>query len=268
MADAQDDRPGIDAPPLSQESDADFVLRLEAYEGPIHLLLDQAREQKVDLAQISILALADQYLGFVERAHRLRLDLAADYLVMAAWLAYLKSRLLLPVREDDEDEPSGEDMAAALAFQLRRLESMRQTGEALVARPRLGLEVFARGAPDPDLVVHANVYDLSLYQLLKAYADHKRRQQRGAGGLQIQASKLYSIDQALHRLRDLLGRIPGWTTLAAFLPPGLVEPLVMRSAVAAHFVAALEMTKEGKAELRQDGPFQPIFVRQRQEGGG
>lgn len=254
----------FDAPPPRAESDADFVLRLEAYEGPIHLLLDQAREQKVDLAQISILALADQYLAFVERARRLRLDLAADYLVMAAWLAYLKSRLLLPAKESEEDEPTGEEMAAALAFQLRRLEAVRQAGEGLMARPQLGLEVFPRGAPDPELVVRSNVYDLSLYQLLKVYADHKRRQQRGAGGLHIQASRLYSIDQALHRLRELLGRMPGWTTLSAFLPPGLGDPLVVRSALASHFVAALEMTKEGKTDLRQDGPFEPIYLRRRE----
>src|SRR3546814_10475922 len=159
---------------LDDESDEGFVLRLETYEGPIDVLLDQAREQKVDLTQISILALADQYLGFVERARRLRLELAADYLVMAAWLAYLNSRLLLPEQEGDE-EPSGEELAAALAFQLRRLEAMRDAGRQLLAQPQLGRDRFPRGGSQPGLVVRTNVYDVSLYELLKAYGEHKRR---------------------------------------------------------------------------------------------
>src|SRR5690606_1927086 len=176
------------------EAQAQLILRLEAYEGPIDLLLEQAREQKVDLTQISILALAEQYLAFVEQARRLRLELAADYLVMAAWLAYLKSRLLLPSREDEE-EPSGEELAAALTFQLRRLEAVREAGERLMARPRLGIDIHARGMTEPLTVTTPGVPDMTLYDLLHAYADLRRRQAGEGSGLQIEASRLYSTDQ-------------------------------------------------------------------------
>lgn len=246
-------------PPRLPPDDAAFVLQLDAYEGPIDVLLDQARGQKVDLSQISILDLANQYLAFVEHAQRLRLELAADYLVMAAWLAYLKSRLLLP-EEADDDEPSAAEMAEALAFQLRRLEAMRSVGGRLMARPQLGVDWFARGEPEPAMVVTKSVLDVSLYELLKAYAGQKQRAQAD-DTLHIQATELYSMDQALKRLTDMLGRLPGWSTLASFLPSGIGDPLVARSALAATFAASLELAKTGHVQLRQDRAFDDIYVR-------
>ncbi|NNG05509.1 MAG: segregation/condensation protein A [Inquilinus sp.] len=249
--------------PLRDLDDAAFVLRLESYEGPIDVLLDQARDQKVDLTQISILALAEQYIGFVERARGLRLELAADYLVMAAWLAYLKSRLLLP-EDSDDGEPSAVEMAEALAFQLRRLEAMREVGSRLLARPQLGRDWFARGGPAEALEVDATVYQVSLYDLLKSYADHRRRLTAKSGELQIRASRLYSMDEALRRLMEMLGAVPGWTTLASFMPAGISDPLVARSALASTFAASLELAKSGRVSLRQERPFDDIYLRRRE----
>ena len=237
----------------------DFVLDLEGYEGPIDALLQLARDQKVDLAKISILALADQYLNFIGHARRLRLELAADYLVMAAWLAYLKSRLLLPEPTGD-DEPSGAEMAAALKFQLQRLQAMQDAGARLMALPRLGRDVFARGEPAPLRVVTTATYQVSLYELLKAYG-HIRRE-TDVARLRVDPSDLYSVDDALHRLARLLGgAVPAWESLTSFLPKGLRGGLVWRSAIAATLSASLEMSKQGKVELRQDGPFRPIYLR-------
>jgi segregation and condensation protein A len=237
-----------------------LVLDLDGFEGPIDVLLTLARDQKVDLAKISILELADQYLSFIQRARRLRLEIAADYLVMAAWLAYLKSRLLLPEPEG-EGEPTGAELAAALAFQLQRLEAMQQAGERLMGRPRLGQDFFRRGAPEALKIVSRAVYDVSLYDLLKAYGDQRGRQTR-ASALQIAPMELYSMDEALHRLGEMLGHTPDWRTLAAFLPAGL-RGLVYRSAVAATFAASLELVRSGRAELRQDGTFGPIYLKAR-----
>ena len=251
----------FDDGPAAPEAD-DLVLRLASYEGPIDLLLEQARQQKVDLTQISILALADQYLAFVEQARSLRLELAADYLVMAAWLAYLKSRLLLPEPPRD-DEPSGAAMAEALAFQLRRLEAMRQAGQSLMRRPRLGIDIFPRGKPEPTGVHHRTIPQVTLYELLRAYADQTRRRERVADKLRIEASQLYSTDDALQRLTGMLGNVTGWATLASFLPGSLDDPLVARSAVAAMLSASLELAKGGQVELRQDAPFAPVYLRRR-----
>lgn len=234
-----------------------LVLVLDGFEGPVDMLLGLAREQKVDLTKISILQLADQYLAFVAEARRLRLELAADYLVMAAWLAYLKSRLLLP--EPDEEEPSGEQMAQALAFQLQRLEAMREVAGKLLERPRLGLDVFARGAPEDIDIRRKPVFEATLYDLLKAYGEHKRR--RDASVLHMEPLRLYSIEDAVKRLSEVLGRMPDWATLASFLPDERGGPLMGRSALAAHFAATLELAKAGAVELRQDGPFAPIWVR-------
>jgi len=246
-------------PPPTRSSD-DFVLRLDAYEGPIDLLLDQARDQKVDLSQISILALADQYLAFIERARALRLELAADYLVMAAWLAYLKSRLLLPA-EPGQDEPTGAELAAALQFQLERLEAMRNAGVQLLSRPQLGIDVFERGAPEPTIVVQRPVYEATLYDLLTAYGEHHRRRRITSATLQIEAVRLYTTDQAVKRLTEMLGASPGWTTLSHFLPNVADDPLLARSALASTFAASLELAKAGEAELRQDTMFAPVYVR-------
>jgi segregation and condensation protein A len=234
-----------------------LVLDIAGFEGPIDLLLALAREQKVDLANISILELADQYLSFVERVRDLRLELAADYLVMAAWLAYLKSRLLLP--EAETEEPGAPEMAAALAFHLRRLEAMREAGKRLMARPCLGRDFFVRGAPEDIAAVRRPVFEATLYDLLKAYADRKRRVEDST--LHIEPAELYSMDEAIQRLSDLIGRIPGWETLSRFLPPGLGEGIVGRSALAATLSAGLELVRAGRIRIRQDTAFGPIFVR-------
>ncbi|MFI4987723.1 MAG: segregation and condensation protein A [Alphaproteobacteria bacterium] len=241
-----------------------LVVDVSGFEGPLDMLLELARQQKVDLIHISILALAEQYLAFIAGARDLRLEIAADYLVMAAWLAYLKSRLLLPRESSAEEEPSGAEMAAALRFQLQRLEAMREAGTRLLARPRLGYDVLPRGAEERPVVVRKPYYELSLYDLLKAYAD---QQKRVAGAtLHIAATSLYSMDDALQRLRDMLGKVPDWQTLMNFLPPDLRGPLMLRSAVAATFAASLELTRSGKAQIRQDRPFGPIYLRARREG--
>ena len=236
---------------------AELVVDLEGYEGPIDMLLTLAREQKVDLTKISILKLADQYLAFIAAARRLRLEVAADYLVMAAWLAYLKSRLLLPDPQAP-DEPSGAELAAALAHQLQRLAAMQQAGARLMARPLLGRDVFARGAPEGLPKVLRSVYEATLYDLLTAYGEQRQRKESSV--LHIEAPELYSMDDALRRLERLVGRIPEWRTLVSFLPGGL-RGVVGRSAVAATFAASLELARAGKLQLRQDTAFGPIYLR-------
>jgi segregation and condensation protein A len=237
---------------------AGLVVDLDGYEGPIDVLLRLAREQKVDLTKISILQLADQYLAFISEARRLSLEIAADYLVMAAWLAYLKSRLLLPEPQPD-DEPTGSELAAALAFQLQRLEAMQQSGVRLMARPLLGRDVFARGAPEGLRLVSRVAYDVTLYDLLKAYGVSRRR---GDGAvLEIRAAELYSMDDVLARLSTLIGKVPEWRSLMNFLPANLRGGLIERSAIAATFAASLELAKSGRLELRQETAFGPIFLR-------
>ncbi len=235
-----------------------FVIDIDGFEGPIDVLLTLSREQKVDLTQISILQLADQYLAFVSEASRVNLELAADYLVMAAWLAYLKSRLLLPDM-GAEDEPSGEEMAAALAFQLQRLEAMQEAGARLLARDRLGVDFFPRGEPEKFAFSGETVYDVTLFDLLKAYGDIKRRKEGGAT-LHIKPWTLYTVEEALERLHGLLGNTPDWASLSRFLPPGLEDGLKSRSALASTFAASLEMARSGKIRIRQDGVFAPIYV--------
>ena len=260
----EEPRPRRDNPDV-----AGFIVDLEGYEGPIDVLLTMARDQKVDLTQISILALADQYLAFVAEARRANLELAADYLVMAAWLAYLKSRLLLP-EMGGADEPSGEEMAAALQFQLQRLEAMQESGQRLMVRPRLGADFHGRGEPESFMAEAKSVYEVSLYDLLRAYADYKKRVATHVP-LRIEPSyDLHSVEDALKRLRRLLGPTPGWASLWRFLPEDLREGLSSRSAVAATFVASLEMVREGQARLRQDQAYGPIYLRgaDPDEGGG
>ena len=235
----------------------DFRLDLDGYEGPIDVLLQLAREQKVDITRLSILELAEQYLAFIREARQLRLELAADYLVMAAWLAYLKSRLLLPEEEGGE-EPSGAEMAAALRFQLQRLEAIQEAGERLMARPRLGREFFARGAPEPLKTVTHTHYEATLYDLLQAYAQQSARVE--ASDLHIPPTELYSVDDAIHRLRRLLGHVPSWRVLSSFLPSELEGTLLWRSALATTFAASLELCREGELKIRQDGAFGPIYL--------
>jgi len=261
MTDAPDDFEMEERPTASN---SDLVVDLEGYEGPIDMLLVLARQQKVDLLGISILQLADQYLKFIEEARRLRLEIAADYLVMAAWLAYLKSRLLLPADEED-DEASGPEMAEALAFQLQRLEAMQEAGAKVMELPRLGRDVFPRGAPEGVKVIRTSVYDLSLYELLRAYGD---QQSKGPSGpLEIAVTEIFSVDDALERLGKILGKVPDWTTLQGFLPGSIKDAEVFRSAVASTFAAGLELAKSGRLELRQSGAFSPIYIRSRAETG-
>lgn len=247
----------------NHESD-DLLLNIDGYEGPIDVLLDLAKTQKVDLGKISILQLARQYLAFVERAKALNLDLAAEYLVMAAWLAYLKSRLLLP-RQEEDVEPSAEDMAQALQFQLVRLEAMQNAGEKLMRLPRLGQEIFSRGAPEGLPVSMQTTWDVSLLDLLKAYGDIKIRKEGSHYDLPVY--NLMSTEDALARLSRMLGNLPKkgmnsvWTTLQSFLPEDIKDKLYGCSALASTLTAGLELAKQGKLEIKQDGLFRPIYMR-------
>jgi segregation and condensation protein A len=244
------DRPA-DAPAL--------VLDLDGFEGPIDLLLALAREQKVDLAKLSILALAEQYLAFIAAQTRLRLEIAADYLVMAAWLAYLKSRLLLPEPPADDDGPSAGELAAGLRHRLRILAAMQRAGGVLMARPQLGRELFLRGRPEGLPRVDRPVYELSLYELLATYgAGHRRRHTRV---LKIEPPAFHSLDDALRHLAPLIGQLREWRELAAFLPAELRGAVLRRSALAATFAASLELARAGRIELRQDRAFGPIYLR-------
>mgnify|MGYP003952328309 CR=1 FL=1 len=243
----------------SGEREYALILDLDSFEGPLDVLLTLTRNQKVDLTKISILELADQYITFIARARELKLEIAADYLVMAAWLAYLKSRLLLPEPESDE-EPSGQEMADALAFRLRRLEAMREAAGKLMRRARLGIDVFAGGAPDGIKVIRVSQYEASLYELLKSYAEHKLDQERGET-LQILASQSYSLEAAYRRLGEMLPAMPEWESMARFLPPEAGGDITMRSAVAITFAASLELARQGKMQLRQFEPFGRIYVR-------
>jgi segregation and condensation protein A len=242
---------------------ADLMLTLDGFEGPIDLLLTLAREQKVDLGKIAILPLAEQYLAFITQAQHLRLEVAADYLVMAAWLAYLKSRLLLPA-ETPTGEPDPSQMADALRFQLLRLEAMQRMAKLVQERPQLGIDVFLRGEPEEMEVEENPVYFLPVQDLLLALAAPLRR--RKPETYSIAPTRLYSLEESLERLRALLGVAPDWDVLQAFLPP-LTEgpPLERRSAIASAFAATLELVKNGEIELRQDGLHQPIYLRRRHQ---
>ena len=235
-----------------------LVLDLDGYEGPIDVLLVLARQQKVDLTRISILELAEQYLAFIAEARRLDLEIAADYLVMAAWLVYLKSRLLLPEEEDDE-EPTGPELAEALSFQLRRLEAMQERGQQMMARPLLGREVFARGEPQEVEIVRHSIYEVSLFDLLSAYGESRQRAQDSV--LEIEPSTLYSVAEAIERLSGLGGGTADWRTLFEFLPPEAAGGIRLRSAVASTFVAGLELARMGRLQFRQLNPFGPIYIR-------
>ncbi|MDF1609884.1 ScpA family protein [Hoeflea sp. YIM 152468] len=242
--------------------DPALVIDVEGFEGPLDLLLHLARTQRVDLARISVLALAEQYLLFVEKARQLRLELAADYLVMAAWLAYLKSRLLIP-QGPKGDEPSGEEMAAQLAFRLKRLEAMREAATRLVNRNRLGRDVFARGAPEPMVIDKTSYFDATLYDLLTAYAAQKQRQT--ITQVTISRRRVWSLSDARVILMRLIGEMKDWTALDQYLLRYLADPEERATAIASSFAASLEMVREGRIEIRQDGAFQPIFMRRSQQ---
>ena len=242
------------------ETEPAFLVDLDGFEGPLDLLLELARRQKVDLARISVLALAEQYLAFVEEARRVRLELAADYLVMAAWLAYLKSRLLLPVAPRT-DEPDAADLAAALAFRLRRLEAIRAAAEKLVNRPRLGRDVFARGAPEGVEIVSRPRYEATLYDLLSAYA--QQRQKHALSRVTLRQRVVWSIAEAREALEKLAGVALEWTALDDYLLRYCATPETRRTVRASTFSASLEMAREGLLSLRQDGAFAPIWVKSR-----
>ncbi len=231
------------------------------FEGPLDLLLALSRSQKVDLRRISVRDLADQYLGFVEQARTLRIELAADYLVMAAWLAYLKSRLLLPP-DPREPGPSADDLAAHLAFQLERLSAMRDAAAQLMARDRLGHQIFARGLPE-DMTRSRDIrYDVTLLDLMRAYARIRTRDEFRPYA--FDRDHVFTMEQALDRLRSLIGTSAGWTDLAGFLPEGWDRtPMRRRSATAAHFAAVLELVKAGQITLRQSDPFAALQLRKR-----
>jgi len=259
MHEGTEDRAFEEDPAPAAAQAGPLIVDLEGYEGPLDVLLALTREHKVDITKISILALAEQYLAFIERARDLRLEVAADYLVMAAWLAYLKSRLLLPEAEGD-DEPTAREMAAMLAFRLARLEAMRTAGEALMTGNRAGRDVFYRGAPEGIRLIRHSRYQCSLFELLKAYAEH-REVQGSAEALRLRRDAIYPVEQAIERLSQLLGALPDWSSLRTFLPPGLRDRFAVRSATASTFAAALELTKQGKVRLRQGSHFGPIYVR-------
>lgn len=253
---------GADEPqPGARSADEPLYLELDGWEGPLDLLLDLARRQKVDLRQISILALVDQYLGYIERAGALRLELAADYLVMAAWLAYLKSALLLP-REERED-PSPEELALRLQLRLQRLGAMREAAARLMARDRIGRDVFLRGRPEGLRILRRSAWTCDPFSLIQAYGQVKAR--TAPRIYHVAQRPVMTLDSALDRVAAMLGVTLEWMDIRDFLPPH-ASPALRRSALASSFVAALELTRLGRAELAQDVAFAPLRVRRLRQG--
>ena len=239
-----------------------LIVDIDGFEGPLDVLLTLSRTQKVDLKQISILDLVKQYLEFVQQARELRLELAADYLVMAAWLAYLKSRLLLP-EEENEDELSAEELAARLTYQLQRLGAIRDRAAELMSRNQMGRDMFARGAPEPVIVTRHHTYELSLYDLLKAYSEQKTR--GAVADIRIHKRAVYTLDKAIERLSEMLGLAIDWTDLEQFMPSDIDDPQIIRSAKASMFTTSLELAKNGKADIIQKQLFGPLFIRGRKQ---
>lgn len=243
-------------PAAAPSEDAALYLELDGWEGPLDLLLDLARRQKVDLRRISILELVDQYLGYIDRAEALRLELAADYLVMAAWLAYLKSALLLP--REEQEEPSPEELALRLQLRLQRLGAMREAAARLMARDRLGRDVFRRGEPEGLRIDRRNAWACDLFDLIQAYGQVKARTAPVVH--MVRDRMVMTLDSALARVSAMLGVSLDWMELRDFLPPH-AEPRLRRSALASSFVACLELARLGKAELAQDETFGPLRLR-------
>jgi segregation and condensation protein A len=239
-----------------------LIVDVAGYEGPLDLLLALARTQKVDISKISVLGLADQYLGFIHEAQRLRLELAADYLVMAAWLTYLKSRLLLPRETIQGEETSAEELARRLSFRLMRLEAMREAGAQLMTRMRLGRDVFGRGMPEGTKTIRETEFTAKIYDLLHAYADQRRRTIKV--GHVVKVRPVWSIRDARERLERLLGEAPSdveWLAFERCMQQLSGAHENDRTVLASSFGATLEMAREGEIELRQEGPFEPIYMR-------
>ena len=257
MTTAQTDWFDTPAPPAPE-----YVMYVDVggYEGPLDLLLDLARRQKVDLAAISVLALAEQYLAFIETVREKRIEVAADYLVMAAWLAYLKSRLMVPQAPSD-DEPSGEMLAALLQFRLKRLEAMRSAASQLMNRPRLGFQVYARGMPEPIEIKRTSLWEASLYDLLKAYAGQRER------GITTDYSPIQRTVWSLQEARDILQRLIGdsfeWVSMDSYLADYLATPAERATIRASSFASSLELVRLGQIDLRQTETFGPLFMRRR-----
>jgi segregation and condensation protein A len=241
-----------------------LVVDVAGFEGPLDLLLALARQQKVDLAKISVLALAEQYLAFIDAARQLRLELAADYLVMAAWLAYLKSRLLLP-EAPGPDEPSAEDMANALAWRLKRLEAFREAANQLMGRPQLQRDVFRRGDPEPVADIKHPQWTATLYDLLSAYAS--QRQRSALSHVRLKQRTVWSLQEAREILQRLIGQAGDWSRLDNFLMSYLVEPAMRTTVLASSLAATLELVREGFMEVHQQSAFAPIYLRKRDVTG-
>ena len=246
------------------DTEPSFLVDVDGFEGPLDLLLEMARRQKVDLHKISVLALANQYLAFVEEARKVRLELAADYLVMAAWLAFLKSRLLLP-DPPKGDEPLAADLAAALANRLRRLEAIRAVAEKLINRPRMGRDIFPNGAPEGVTVLRRPQFKATIFDLLTAYA--RQRQNQALSHVTMPKRTVWSLPEARMALERLAGMMFDWTILDSYLVEYCVTPELRKTVRASSFASALELVREGKIDLRQDRAFAPIWVRGRAEPG-
>jgi segregation and condensation protein A len=247
---------------VANETGEALIVDVDGYEGPLDVLLALARVQKVDLRKISILALAEQYLAFIEAARIRQLDLAADYLVMASWLAYLKSKLLLP-QDDKPGEPSAEEMAERLTLQLQRLEAIRIAATRLMARDRLGQQVFWRGSPEGIRVIKTPKYADTLLDLLKAYST-QRTKKIVHSNYEIQKLQLFAIEDARHRLERMLGTIADWSVLDSLMPEEFSKGKSRRSGLASTLSATLEMVRDGQIELRQMAAFAPLYVRRRE----
>jgi segregation and condensation protein A len=251
-----EDDDNLDLPLAEGRGDEVLTLDLDGWEGPLDLLLSLARAQKVDLSKISILALTEQYLAFIDNAKALKLEIAADYLVMAAWLAYLKSCLLLP--KDPEVEPSPEELALRLQLRLQRLQAMREAGARLMARDRLGRDVFGRGAPEGLKVVRKAAWDASIFDLISAYGAVRARAEPPMHI--VQRRPVMTLEQAIERVSRMVGALIDWTSLEAFIPVD-AQGDYRRSALASSFLAALELAKQGRLSLAQEAPFAPLLVR-------
>jgi segregation and condensation protein A len=243
------------------EGDLPLIVDVDGFEGPLDLLLELARRQKVDLHKISILALAEQYLAFVEEARKVRLELAADYLVMAAWLAYLKSKLLLPRDSSTEVGPSAEEMAGALAERLRKLEAIRRAAQILMARPQLGQDVFGRGEPEDIVLVKRPIWQAEFHDLLTAYA--AQRQKHALSRVTVTKRYVWSLAEARDVLERMIGKMTDWAPMDSYLLQYAVEPAMRRTLSASSFASMLELVRDGSLEVRQDKAFDSLWLRRK-----